>query len=115
MKGKLVKEIKRNKLKLLSFLFGYALIILDYKMLEGITLLFKNIDFFYVVLFNVIFIVIAGLSLKKILKIYMDIIILKSDKFFLKIIKYLKIISLGAFIGFISLIFQSFVMVLIPV
>ncbi len=114
MKEKLVKEIKRNKLKLLSFMIGYLLIVLDYKMLEGIRILFAHTDMFYLVVFNLIFIIISAFSLKKILKIYKEIIIIKNDKSHIKAFRYLKIISLGAFIGFISLVFQAFLLVILP-
>jgi uncharacterized membrane-anchored protein len=114
MKDKLVKEIKRNKFKLLSFLIGYLLIVIDYKMLEGIRILFAYTEMFYLIIFNLIFIIISGFSLKKILKIYKDIVIIKNDKSYIKIFKYLKILSLGALIGFISLVFQAFILVILP-
>lgn len=114
MKGKLVKEIKRNKVKLLAFIIGYLLIVLDYKMLEGIKTLFEYTEMFYLIIFNLIFIGITTLSLKKILEIFKEIIIIKNDKLYIKVFRYLKIVSLGAFIGFISLIFQAFILVILP-
>lgn len=114
MKDNLVKEIKRNKLKLLTFIIGYLLIVLDYKMLEGIRILFAHTEMFYLIIFNLMFILITAFSLKKILKIYKEIIVIKNDKLYVKIFRYLKIISLGAFIGFISLIFQAFILVILP-
>lgn len=111
---KLLKEIKLNKLKIIFFILGYFMLVFDYKMMENIEIIFTEIDKFYLIIFNLIFIYITFHILKKIAEIYINIIIIKSEKLYIKIFKYLKIISLGAFIGFISLIFQVFVMVLLP-
>jgi len=90
------------------------MIILDYKILIGLEELFNSIDIFYLIIFNLIFIVLMFPIIKKTLSIYAEIIILKNEKKYIQIFKYLKIVSLGAFIGFISIIFQAFVIVLLP-
>jgi len=114
MTNKILKEIKRNKIKISFFLVGYLMLILDYRMLIAMEDLLKLFETFYLIIFNLIFIFIMFPIIKKIIKIYTEIIILKNDKGYIKIFKYLKVISLGAFIGFITMIFQSFVIVLLP-
>ena len=114
MKNKLIREIKKNKFKIMSFLIGYLIIITDFKLLNGIENIFMHIDKFYLILVNLFIILISYFILKKVLIIYLDILILKNDKIYKKIIKYFMIASLGSFIGFISLLFQSFILVLLP-
>jgi len=114
MTENILKEIKRNKLKIIFFLIGYIMLILDYKILIGIEDLFNSFDIFYLIIFNLIFIFLMFPVIKKTLSIYSDIVIIKNDKKYVKIFKLLKVISLGSFIGFISIIFQAFVVVLLP-
>ena len=114
MIDKILKEIKRNKLKIFFFLAGYLMLVLDSKMLIEMENLFKMFESFYLILFNLIFIALIFPVIKKIISIYVEIVIIKNDKLYIKLFKYLKIVSLGAFIGFISMVFQSFVIVLLP-
>lgn len=109
----MLKEILKHKLKIILFFIGYILMIIDIGMTNDIVILMSSIDKFYLLIFNLFFIFLAYKSLKIMLEVFTEITIVKSDKTISKIFSSLKLISIGAFIGFITIIGQAFIIAFI--
>lgn len=105
----MLEKLKNNKLKILLFFIGYFLMLSDLTLPIEISIILSSFSLISLVILNLIFMYISYKSIKNLIFTYIDITIHNLSKNIDKLLSSFKIMSIGAFLGFLSTIAQGFV------